>query len=207
MQRKTAGIGGRIAAVPVFAIHQRGAAHGCVRQGDAQRAGGLAIQFDLLHLVGHGVTKITLFFCAGAIDVHTHRERVSELTGIGRQMPVTMAAFTLASLSMVGIPPFVIFGSKWLLGSGAAQVDQPVFLIVYMVSGVLSAAYLLPIVYRAYWRTSPAFPRFGEASWLMVTPLSLTAVLALALGIAPNLPFGFLDMASDVARSVFAGAP
>lgn len=164
--------------------------------------GPLALTGALLHLVGHGVTKITLFFCAGAIDVHTHRERVSELDGIGRQMPITMAAFTMASLSMVGIPPFVIFGSKWLLGSGAAQVGQPVFLIVYMVSGVLSAAYLLPIVYRAFWRTSPAFPRFGEASWLMVAPLSLTALLALALGIAPNVPFGFLDLAASVAGAM-----
>ena len=169
--------------------------------------GPLALTGALLHLVGHGVTKITLFFCAGAIEVHTHRDRVSELTGIGRQMPVTMAAFALASLSLVGIPPFVIFSSKWLLGSGAAQVDQPVFLIVYMVSGVLSAAYLFPIVYRAYWRRSPAFPRFNEASLSMVVPLSFTALLALAWGIAPDLPFGFLDLAGDVAQAAMGGAP
>jgi multicomponent Na+:H+ antiporter subunit D len=164
--------------------------------------GPLALTGALLHLVGHGVTKITLFFCAGAIDVHTHRENVSEMGGIGRQMPITMAAFTLASLSMAGIPPFVIFGSKWLLGSGAAQVDQTAYLIVYMVSGVLSAAYLFPIVYRAYWRPSVNFPRFSEAPVLMVAPLSLTALLALAWGLVPDLPFSFLSLATSVADAM-----
>jgi multicomponent Na+:H+ antiporter subunit D len=134
--------------------------------------------------------------------VHTHRENVSEMGGIGRQMPITMAAFTLASLSMAGIPPFVIFGSKWLLGSGAAQVDQTAYLIVYMVSGVLSAAYLFPIVYRAYWRPSVNFPRFSEAPVLMVAPLSLTALLALAWGLVPDLPFSFLSLATSVADAM-----
>ena len=164
--------------------------------------GPLALTGALLHLVGHGVTKITLFFCAGAIQARTHRENVSDMAGIGRQMPFTMAAFTLASLSMAGIPPFVLFGSKWLLGAGAAQVDQNAYLALYMVSGVLSAAYLFPIVYRAYWRQSINFPRFGEASVLMVAPLSITALLALAWGLVPDLPFSFLSLATSVADAM-----
>ena len=83
--------------------------------------GPLALTGALLHLVGHGVTKITLFFCAGAIHVRTHRENVSELDGIGKQMPVTMGAFALASLSMAGIPPFVLFASKWYLGRRSSR--------------------------------------------------------------------------------------
>src|SRR5690606_17487057 len=64
--------------------------------------GPIALAGALLHIVGHGVTKITLFFCAGAIHVHTHKDNVSELDGIGWQMPFTMVAFALASLSMAG---------------------------------------------------------------------------------------------------------
>ena len=161
----------------------------------------------LLHIVGHGVTKITLFFCAGAIHARTHRENVSELTGIGRQMPITMGAFALASLSMVGIPPFVLFVSKFYLGWGAAGVDQQLFMVLYIASGVLSAAYLFPIVIRAFWGSSPEFTRYGEADMRMVVPLAITGVLALVLGIVPNMPFSFLELASDVADAAFgAGA-
>ena len=161
----------------------------------------------LLHLVGHGVTKITLFFCAGAIHVRTHKENVSEMSGIGRQMPVTMAAFALASLSIVGIPPFVLFTSKWFLGIGAVQASQQAFLFLYLISGVLSAGYLFPIVFRAFWRSSPEFPRYGEAPMRMVVPLVITALLALFLGTNPDLPFQFFSLASDVAEAVTGAVP
>ncbi|MBM3940616.1 MAG: monovalent cation/H+ antiporter subunit D family protein [SAR202 cluster bacterium] len=164
--------------------------------------GPMALTGALLHMVGHGVTKITLFFCAGAIHVRTHKENVSELVGIGRQMPFTMTAFTLASLSMVGLPPFVLFTSKWFLGRGAVLAGNPTFMFVYVVSGLLAAGYLFPICIRAFLRRSAAFPRFGEASPFMVAPLFITGVLALWLGIAPDLPFRFFDLATAVAAAV-----
>jgi multicomponent Na+:H+ antiporter subunit D len=155
----------------------------------------------LLHMVAHGVTKITLFFCAGAIHARTHKENVSELNGIGRQMPFTMGAFALASLGMAGIPPFMMFGSKWLLGIGAMEIDQPVLLTLYLVSGVLNAAYLFPIVLRS-WRPSSTPIYYGEASWLMVAPLSVTAALALLLGTFPDMGFKFYTLAAAVGDAV-----
>ncbi len=165
--------------------------------------GPIALTGALLHIIGHGVTKITLFFVAGAIHVRTHKENVSELDGIGRQMPVTMTAFALASLSMAGIPPFVLFTSKFYLGWGAAEVGQQAFLLVYLVSGVLSAAYLFPIVIRAFGRSSPDHARYGEADVRMVAPIAVTGVFALVWGIAPNLPLGFFDLASSIADAAF----
>mgnify|MGYP002629462671 CR=1 FL=1 len=165
--------------------------------------GPIALTGALLHIIGHGVTKITLFFVAGAINSHTHKENVSELDGIGRQMPITMGAFTLAALSMVGIPPFVLFTSKFYLGWGAAQVDQQVFMLVYLFSGVLAAGYLFPVIYRAFGKQSPDHPSYSEADLRMVGPLAITGLLALFLGIAPNLPFGFFDLAAEVARTSF----
>lgn len=163
--------------------------------------GPIALTGALLHIVGHGVTKITLFFVAGAIHVRTHKDNVSELDGIGRQMPITMGAFTLASLSMAGIPPFVLFTSKMYLGWGAAEVGQQVFLAVYLVSGVLSAGYLFPIILRAFMRTSPDHTRYGEADMRMVIPLAITGVLALVLGVLPDVPFHFYNLAHAVADS------
>ena len=168
--------------------------------------GPLALIGALLHVVGHGVTKITLFFVAGAIHVRTHKENVSELDGIGRQMPVTMGAFAAAALSMVGIPPFVLFTSKLYLAWGAAEVGQQAFLVVYLVSGVLAAGYLFPIVFRAFWRSSPDHPSFGEADKRMVAPIAITAALSLLWGAAPDLPLGFLELASRVAADAFPGA-
>ena len=165
--------------------------------------GPIALTGALLHIIGHGVTKITLFFVAGAIHVRTHKDNVSELDGVGRQMPVTMGAFTLASLSMAGIPPFVLFTSKFYLGWGAAEVGQQAFLLVYLVSGVLSAAYLFPIVIRAFGRSSPDHAKYGEADVRMVAPIAVTGVFALVWGIAPNLPLGFFDLASSVADAAF----
>jgi len=114
-----------------------------------------------------------------------------------------MGAFTLASLSMAGIPPFVLFTSKFYLGWGAAAVDQQLFMIVYLVSGVFAAGYLFPVVYRAFWR-KPAVPAtYSEADMRMVVPLAITGILALVLGIVPNLPFSFFELASEVARTAF----
>jgi len=165
--------------------------------------GPIALTGALLHIVGHGVTKITLFFVAGAINAQTHKENVSQLDGIGRQMPITMGAFTLAALSMAGIPPFVLFTSKFYLGWGAAEVDQQIFMVIYLISGVLAAGYLFPVVYRAFCKRSPDHVAYGEADMRMVAPLAITGVLALFLGIAPNLPFSFFDLASEVARTAF----
>ena len=165
--------------------------------------GPVALTGALLHIIGHGVTKITLFFVAGAIHVRTHKENVSELDGIGRQMPVTMTAFALASLSMAGIPPFVLFTSKFYLGWGAAEVGQQAFLLVYLVSGILSSAYLFPIVIRAFGRSSPDHARYGEADVRMVAPIAVTGVFALIWGLAPDLPLGFFSLASSIAAAAF----
>ncbi|MCH8199364.1 MAG: monovalent cation/H+ antiporter subunit D family protein [Chloroflexi bacterium] len=169
--------------------------------------GPIALTGVLLHIVGHGLTKITLFFCAGAIHVRTHKENVSEMDGIGWAMPVTMGAFALASLSLAGIPPFVLFVSKAYLAWGAADAGLRVFTVLYLLSGVLSAAYLFPVVVRAFrvGRTVVR-PRYAEADLRMVVPLVLTAAGALAWGIEPDLVFRFRELAESAAHAVFPEA-
>jgi multicomponent Na+:H+ antiporter subunit D len=108
---------------------------------------------------------------------------------------------------MIGVPPFIMFASKWFLGTGAVAEGQVFFLFVYLLSGLLAAAYLLPIVFRAFLRRSPNFPGFGEASPLMVAPLILTAALTLAWGMAPDIPLQFLELARGVAVSVAGRGP
>lgn len=159
----------------------------------------------LIHIVNHAAMKITLFFCAGTIYVKTHCENVSELDGIGRQMPITMGAFALASMGLVGIPPFNGFISKWFLGQGAVAAGQEVYLIVLLLSGLLNAGYLFPIVRRAFFVRSGKRAKFAEAPVLFLVPLVMTALLSLFLGLVPDGVFHFYRLASDVALSVLTG--
>jgi multicomponent Na+:H+ antiporter subunit D len=149
----------------------------------------LGVAGGMAHIGMHAFGKITLFFCAGAIFVATGRKNVSELAGIGRRMPVTMAAFFLGSLSVIGLPPAGGLMSKLLLVRGAVEAEQLWVLAVYLVSSFLNAAYLLPLVYRAFFCTD-AEARFGdrvaEAPLLCVLPPALTAAASVALFFAPQ---------------------
>jgi len=162
----------------------------------------------LFHIVNHAALKITLFFCAGALYVHLRVDRVSQLDGVGRRMPVTLGAFAVASVGLAGLPPMGGFVSKLYLVIGAADAGQPAFVAVMLVSGVLTAGYLFPIVFRAFFRPlapdSPAAGR-GEASMLMVAPLAITAVLGLVLGFGDVA--GFFDLATTDASGTFGGSP
>jgi multicomponent Na+:H+ antiporter subunit D len=165
---------------------------------------------SLLHIVNHGVLKITLFFCAGAIHVHLHLERVSDLDGIGRAMPYTMGAFAIAALGLAGLPPLGGFVSKWYLVLGAYEADAVLFAAVMAGSGVLTAAYLFPIVHRAFFRAPSAAVaatagRSRDASPLMVAPLCANAGLGLLLGLGDLS--GVYAIASQVAAVVTGGGP
>jgi multicomponent Na+:H+ antiporter subunit D len=158
----------------------------------------------LIHIINHGVLKITLFFCAGALYVVAHKEHVSELDGIGHQMPVTMAAFGVASLGLAGLPPMGGFVSKWQLVHGALQGQRYVVATVVVLSGLLTAAYLFPIVVRAFFRPGPAGARSDGGPSLAV-PLAVTAGTGLVLGIS-NFG-GIFSLTETVARAVTGGAP
>lgn len=189
-----------------------------------------AVTGSIMHIVLHAFGKITLFFVAGAIYVATHKTNISELNGIGKQMPFTMAAFTVGALSMIGIPPFGGFLSKWYIGIGSIEADQLSILVVLAGSTILNACYFLPIVHVAFFKEpncppthpspSPYPPpasgggqRKGgfyyrgeggikEAPALMVVPLLLTAMGALVLFFAPSV---FLDLARMVVAGVTGG--
>ena len=108
-----------------------------------------------MHIAAHAFGKITLFFAAGSIYTAHHKTEVSQLDGIGRKMPITMTAFAIGSLSMIGVPPTVGFVSKWSMLQGSLQADQMLGVAVIIASTLLNAGYFLPIVYRAFFRAPP----------------------------------------------------
>jgi len=105
---------------------------------------------------------------------------------------------------LAGIPPINAFVSKWFLCRGALQADQLYILGIFLVSGLLNAAYFFPIVHRAFFRKGGEdLAHHGEASLLMVVPICIVAALSILLGLQPNLLFSFFDLASDITQSVF----
>lgn len=160
----------------------------------------------MFHIVAHAIMKITLFFCAGAIFVTTGKANISEMRGIGRQMPFTIAAFTIGSLGIGGLPFLVGFISKMSMGIGMIEAGQLIYLIVLVISAMLSFIYLLPIPIQAFLRSNEEgnFTAYGEANKLMLVPLCITAVLAIIVGVAPNLVYHFYDLAESAATTIFA---
>ncbi len=142
-----------------------------------------------LHIVMHAFGKITLFFCAGAILVATHKTKISEMRGLGRTMPFTMAAFFIGSLSIIGLPPMGGLWSKWYLALGTLEAGQLWLLAVLMVSSLLNIAYLLPIPIRAFFSApDPGEPAEGinEAPRTCVGALLVTAAGCVALFVYPE---------------------
>jgi multicomponent Na+:H+ antiporter subunit D len=142
----------------------------------------------IAHITNHAITKITLFFCAGSIYASAHKTDVSQTAGLAKKMPWTMAAFTLASLSLIGIPPFSGFVSKWYLAMGSLERGNIWILMVLLASSLFTAAYLGPIVYKAYFEEAEDdghHDEVHEVRWIVV-PLVLTAVASLILGLFPG---------------------
>jgi multicomponent Na+:H+ antiporter subunit D len=150
--------------------------------------GPLASVGGIVHLVHQGLMKITLFFCAGNYAETLGIHRVSRLDGVGRRMPLTTIAFTLAAFGMIGVPPLAGFVSKWYLGLGALQSGQPWVLAVLAVSSLLNAAYLLPILHRAWFREPleqwERATGAWEADWRLLVPTLCGACFSLLSGLA-----------------------
>lgn len=159
----------------------------------------------MLHLINHAFIKIVLFFCAGSIYIATGKKNISELRGIGKKMPVTMWCFTIASLSLVGIPPTNGFVSKWYLALGGLESNKALFVVILLISAFLTALYLLPIVVTAFLPEKVQKHADEEVHELKEAPARMTAsivvltIVVVLLGIFPNPIISFMsDLASEI---------
>ena len=156
-----------------------------------------AIAGGLVHIANHAFSKITLFFCAGAVYVANHRKNISDMSGLGRAMPWTFGAFALASLSMIGAPPVAGFVTKWHLLIGAWDAHSAGIIIVLLTSTLLNAAYFAPVAIKAFFGAPSAHDEHHppkEAHPAMVVPLTITALISLAIGIWPEFFMNLVTM-------------
>ena len=137
-----------------------------------------------LHVVMHAMGKITLFMCAGSIYVATHKTEISDMSGLGRAMPITFGAFLIGALSIIGLPPLGGSWSKWMLMMGAVDAGQMVIIAVLLVSSLLNVAYLMPIVGKGFFirdNAAAAPVKNLETSPLVWGPPAITALGCLVL--------------------------
>ncbi|MDD5025014.1 MAG: proton-conducting transporter membrane subunit, partial [Methanoregula sp.] len=150
----------------------------------------------------HAFGKLAMFFVAGAVAVETGKTKISQLDGLGRKMPWEFAAFTLATLSMVGLPPMAGFISKWYLtmGIGAGDYTQWWIILILVAASVLNLAYFLPVIIRAFFR--PGTGEMPRVRWTLRLPVCVTAAIAVLLGIWTGIPYGPFALCTQVAASV-----
>ncbi len=148
-----------------------------------------------MHIAMHAFGKITLFFCAGAILVAAHKTEVSEMRGIGRRMPITMAAFLIGTLSIIGLPPLGGTWSKWYLVLGTLEAGQLALLAVLILSTLLNIAYLMPIPVRAFFDAGTKDDGGGmrEAPITCVIAIVITAAGSIALFLNPDPLFALMS--------------
>ncbi|BCO10741.1 cation:proton antiporter [Desulfolithobacter dissulfuricans] len=151
----------------------------------------------MIHIANHAFSKITLFYCAGAIFVASGKKYISELSGIGYRMPITMTAFAIGAFSMIGVPGTAGFVTKWFLGLGCLDNNSMLLLVFILTSSLLNAGYFLPIIYRAFFMRPSTADKAGlqEAPAFMVIPLSITAGLTILFGLFPQ---PFLQLIGEV---------
>jgi len=157
-----------------------------------------AIIGAVFHIFSHAFMKSVLFLAAGAIIWKTGKRQVSDMKGIGRQMPVTLGCFSIAAFAMIGIPPLNGFLSKWTLALGALDANMPIYVLVLLISSLLNALYYLPIIIPAFFEapgeTSPDSDAghdeiqfdIREAAPAMVAVMVVLALCTIIFGLTPN---------------------
>jgi formate hydrogenlyase subunit 3/multisubunit Na+/H+ antiporter MnhD subunit len=185
----------------------------------------MAIKGAMLHIPFHGVMKITLFLCAGAIAAVTGKKKISQMAGLGRQMPITLIAFLVGAFGMCGAPPLAGFISKWHVAMGAVESGALFFLLIIFIGSILDVVYFFPVIRTAF------FGKLAKAETLdddleekvaiyggkirnvdnrqalylfMIVPLAITAIFSILLCLFPNI-LNIYDLAQTAVYEIFGG--
>lgn len=154
--------------------------------------GELAAAGGILYILMHGISKAGLFLCAGIVEHTYHTKDIRELGGLMKTMPVTAVSFLLCAFSVMGIPPFGGFFSKYMVVNGAAAAGHPWIAFTFLLGAVFTIVYLL----RAFTKVFLGEPKRElkkEGTRGMVFCVALLAALSLVSGLLVQVPAGFVE--------------
>ncbi len=158
---------------------------------------------SILHILADSLVKGCLFLAAGIFITQTGIKEIDKLSGIGKKLPITMTSFTLAALSMIGIPPFIGFFSKWFLGVGALEAVKNghinissayIIIATLILSGLLNLAYYGPVILKGWFGGTSDHDEQEEISenlepsWMMSSPPLIMSIMVIAGGILVSYP-------------------
>jgi multicomponent Na+:H+ antiporter subunit D len=148
----------------------------------------------IVHIFNHAIIKVTLFLCSGALIYRTGLRTLSDLRGIGRKMPVTMACMSIAIIAITGIPPTNGFICKWFIAIGAVQGDKPLFAAALLFGALFIFAYYIKILNSAYFRepVRKEVEEATEAPLSLLIPILLLTSACLVFGILAYAPLTFI---------------
>ncbi|MDR2167517.1 MAG: hypothetical protein LBE35_06690 [Clostridiales bacterium] len=159
----------------------------------------LGLLAAIFHILAHAVAKSTLFLVAGSTIEQTGEKYISKMAGLGKKMPITMALFTLGALSMIGIPLFIGFNSKWFFGMAIVDSQHIWLMIVLALSAMLNGLYYLPIVVRAYLgkeaKEAAAAKINIERPVKNLMPIMILAGLIIIIALASSPIYNYIDYA------------
>jgi multicomponent Na+:H+ antiporter subunit D len=153
----------------------------------------------LVHLFNHAIIKTTLFMALGAVFFRIGSVQISDMAGMGRRMPMTMAAFTIAGLGLIGIPGTAGFISKWYLAVGAIEKGYWVVVFLIVASSLLAVIYVGRVVEAAYFREPSKLAQDAtDPPALMLVPIAVLAVLTVYFGLDTRLSAGLASGAAEM---------
>ncbi|NLV59102.1 MAG: NADH-quinone oxidoreductase subunit L [Clostridiales bacterium] len=156
--------------------------------------GELSLAGGLLYILMHAVSKAGLFLCAGIIEHACHTKDIRRMGGLFKQMPVTAVSFLLCAFSVMGLPPFGGFFSKYMVIAGTVEAGQPIIAIVFIISAVMTLIYLMRAFMLVFLgEPRETYPDAHDATPTMVASVSLLAVLSLVSGLLVATPADYVE--------------
>jgi multicomponent Na+:H+ antiporter subunit D len=150
----------------------------------------------LLHIIHHSFMKGTMILAVGAVMYKTGKRNLRDFQGMGKRMPYTMGAFSIAALSMVGIPPLTGFVSKWFLLLGTVETKSYAFTFAILASSLLNAVYYLRLINYIHFKGDhPENTKIDEAPLTMLIPILILGLGAIFLGLLAGIPLRLIEEA------------
>jgi multicomponent Na+:H+ antiporter subunit D len=150
------------------------------------------------HILSHGLMKTALFLSVGEIIFYKKTRKVNDFDGMGFIMPIAMGVFSIAALSMIGMPLTSGFISKLNLGMAVLDKNQVIFLVILIISSLLNVIYYLPIIILAFLKNEKYHYRartIEDTPRTMIFPLILLGILIIVVGIFPNEVMNLIEAA------------